>query len=316
MFRVGIDLGGTNIAVGIVDDEYNIVGRGKIKTRAPRPAEEICDDIAKAVNMALENANLKIDDIESMGMGVPGAVNPITGNVEFSANLKFNNANVVELLEERLGKKAYVDNDANAAALGEMMAGAGKGSNNFIAITLGTGVGGGTIIDGKMLLGSKFAGGELGHTVIVHNGIQCGCGRKGCWETYASATGLIRQTKEKMNQHKDSIMWELAKGELDNVSGRTAFDAMRKGDKYGLEVVDTYCGYVACGIVNIINIFQPEVLCIGGGISKEGNNLLDRIQPVLDNECYSRNPVSTILKIAELGNDAGIIGAAMLEKIY
>lgn len=316
MYRVGIDLGGTNIAVGIVDDEYNIVGRGKIKTRAPRPAEEICDDIANAVEMALEEAKLTMADINSVGIGTPGAVNPQTGVISYSANLKFFDVNIVSLLESRIGTKVYIDNDANAAALGEMIAGAGKGAKDFIAITLGTGVGGGAIIDGKMLLGSNFGGGELGHTVIIHNGVQCGCGRKGCWETYASATGLIRQTKEKMLECKDSIMWKLVNGNIDKVNGRVAFDAMRQNDKAGIEVVDTYCEYIACGIVNIINIFQPEVLCIGGGISNEKSNLLDRINPILDRECYSKNPVYTKLKTAELGNDAGIIGAAMLEKIY
>ena len=316
MYRVGIDLGGTNIAVGIVDDEYNIVGRGKIKTRAPRPAEEICDDIANAVEMALEEAKLTMADINSVGIGTPGAVNPQTGVISYSANLKFFDVNIVSLLESRIGTKVYIDNDANAAALGEMIAGAGKGAKDFIAITLGTGVGGGAIIDGKMLLGNNFGGGELGHTVIIHNGVQCGCGRKGCWETYASATGLIRQTKEKMLECKDSIMWKLVNGNIDKVNGRVAFDAMRQNDKAGIEVVDTYCEYIACGIVNIINIFQPEVLCIGGGISNEKSNLLDRINPILDRECYSKNPVYTKLKTAELGNDAGIIGAAMLEKIY
>ena len=317
MYRVGIDLGGTNIAVGVVNDKCEIIGEGKRKTNAPRPAEAICDDIAAATFDAIKNAGISIDDVECIGIGAPGSINPKTGVIGFSNNLGFNNVPMVELLENRIGKKIYIDNDANAAALGEMIAGAGKGTENFVAITLGTGVGGGTIINGKMLLGSNFAGGELGHTVIVHNGAQCTCGRKGCFEAYASATGLIRLTKEKMELCKDSKMWEIVNGNIDSVNGRTAFDAMRMDDKAGTEVVDAYCDYLACGITNIINVFQPEVLCIGGGVSKEGDNILNRINKVVVDERFSKNiERQTVIKTAVLGNDAGIIGAAMLDKIY
>lgn len=316
MYRVGIDLGGTNIAVGVVDENYKIIGNGKVKTNAPRPAEEICDDIARAVSMAVADAKLTMDDIGFVGIGAPGSINPITGMIGFSNNLGFENTPMVEMLESRIGKKVIIDNDANAAAVGEMLAGAGKGYNNIVAVTLGTGVGGGTIIDGKMLLGSNFAGGELGHTVIVMDGVQCNCGRKGCWEAYASATALIRQTKEKMLANKDSKMWDIVDGDIDKVNGKTAFDAMRLNDKAGTEVVDKYCDYVACGVINIINVFQPDVVCIGGGISKEGEVLVSRIEKH-NAERFSRNiDKQSEIKTAELGNDAGIIGAAMLDKIY
>ena len=317
MYKIGIDLGGTNIAVGVVDDNYNIIGKGERKTNAPRAAELICDDIAAATFDAINAAKISIDEVESIGIGAPGSINPKTGVIGFSNNLGFNNVPIVELLEKRLNKKVYIDNDANAAALGEMVAGAGKGTENFVAITLGTGVGGGTIINGKMLLGSNFAGGEIGHTVIVHNGAQCTCGRKGCFEAYASATGLIRQTKEKMLENKNSEMWNIVDGDIDKVNGRTAFDALRKGDACGTEVVDTYCDYLACGITNIINVFQPDVLCIGGGVSKEGDNILKRICKVTEKERFSKNiSKQTEIKTAMLGNDAGIIGAAVLSKIY
>lgn len=317
MYRIGIDLGGTNIAVGVVDDQMKIVGEGKVKTNAPRPVEDICDDIKKAVDLALRDAGITMEEVESVGIGAPGSVNPETGVIGFSNNLGFHNAPMVKLLEERLSRKVYIDNDANAAALGEMLAGAGKGTKNFVAITLGTGVGGGTIINGKMLLGSNFAGGELGHTVIVMDGEPCTCGRRGCWEAYASATGLIRQTKRKMEECRDSVMWELCDDNPENANGRTAFDAMRRGDEAGTQVVDLYCKYVACGLANIINIFQPEVLCIGGGISKEGRNLLNRIEPIVEKARFSKNiEHQTVIKTAELGNDAGIIGAAYLAKIY
>ncbi len=316
MYRIGIDLGGTNIKVGVVDENCKIIGKSNVKTMAPRPVEEICDDIVKAVNFAIEDAKIFLSDVETIGIGSPGSVNPIKGIVGVSNNLGFKNTPIAAILEQKIGKKIYIDNDANAAALGEMIAGAGKGTENFVAITLGTGVGGGTIIGGKMLFGSYFAGGELGHMVIKFDGEPCKCGRRGCWETYASATALIRQTKEKMLEHKDSKMWDLVSGDIERVNGRTSFDAMRDGDKWGEEVVNDYARYVAVGIVNIINIFQPEVICVGGGISKEGETLLSRIRPYLKERFSKNDDKQTELKIAELGNDAGIIGAAMLDKIY
>ena len=317
MYRIGIDLGGTNIAVGIVDQNNKIIARANEKTNAPRPCEEICESISIAVNNALKNANLTLDDISAIGAGIPGSINPETGLIGFSNNLGFSNVQITKMLEEKIGKKIFIDNDANAAALGEMIAGAGKNAKSFIAVTLGTGVGGGTIIDGKMLLGSNFAGGELGHTVIEVDGAECTCGRRGCFEAYSSATGLIRITKEVMMKNNDSKMWELVGDDITRVSGKTSFDAMRMGDKAGTEVVDIYCKYLACGITNIVNVFQPDVLCIGGGVSREGDNILSRIVPVVERERFSKNiDKQTEIKVAQLGNDAGIIGAASLSEIY
>lgn len=313
MFKVGVDLGGTNIAVGVVDEKYNIVGKGKVKTNAPRPAEEIFADIKKAIDLAVEDAGITMDEVESIGVGTPGSVNQDTGMIEFSNNLAFNNVPAKKMLEELTGKPCYFENDANAAALGEAYAGAGHGAKNFVAVTLGTGVGSGIIVDGKVVSGINFAGGEMGHTVIVVDGKQCNCGRKGCWEQYASATALISQTKEKMTECPDSKMWELCGGDINKVSGRTAFNAMYEGDKAGKEVVDKYIAYVSVGITNIVNTFQPEIVCVGGGISNEGDNLLDPIRAYVAGERYSKyaNKQTEICK-AVLGNDAGIIGAALL----
>ena len=180
MFKVGVDLGGTNIAVGVVDEKYNIVGKGKVKTNAPRPAEEIFADIKKAIDLAVEDAGITMNEVESVGVGTPGSVNQDTGMIEFSNNLAFNNVPAKKMLEELTGKPCYFENDANAAALGEAYAGAGHGAKNFVAVTLGTGVGSGIIVDGKVVSGINFAGGEMGHTVIVVDGKQCNCGRKGC----------------------------------------------------------------------------------------------------------------------------------------
>ncbi|MBE6761358.1 MAG: ROK family protein [Ruminococcaceae bacterium] len=317
MYHLGIDLGGTNIAVGVVDENFKIVGRGKKKTNCPRPADEICDDMAAAAKMAIEDAGLTIDDIDTIGVGAPGSINPFTGVIAISNNLRFENVHMGEMLKERLGRDVFLENDANAAAYGEFLAGAGVGTKDMVAVTLGTGVGGGIIIDGKLFSGSNLAGGELGHTVIVHGGEQCTCGRKGCWEAYASATGLINLTKKVMKANPDSKMWELCDGDINNANGRTSYDGMRAGDKAATEVVDTYEDYVACGITNVINIFQPEVVCIGGGISKEGDTLLKPIVSKVVHDRFTKNvEKQTMVKIAELGNDAGIIGAAFIHRLY
>jgi glucokinase len=211
-------------------------------------------------------------------------------------------------------KAVYLENDANAAALAEAKAGAGKGCSDLVMITLGTGVGGGVVIGGKLFSGFNYSGAELGHTVIEFGGKPCSCGRKGCFEAYCSATGLKNLTKEKLQETKDTVMWDMIKGNLENVSGRTAFDAAKQNDQAGLEVVDKYINYLACGITNMVNIFQPEVLCIGGGVCGEGDYLLIPLVKLVERDQYGfehQNKPCQI-KIAELGNDAGIIGAAVL----
>ncbi len=315
MFRVGVDLGGTNIAVGVVDDNFNIIGRGKMKTNAPRHAKAIFDDVATAIKMAVADANLTLYDIASIGIGTPGSVNKAIGMIDYANNLDFNHVPAKDMLSEALGMdKIYIDNDANCAALGEALAGAGKDKDSFVAITLGTGVGSGVVIGGKLVNGCNYAAGEFGHTVIAMDGEQCNCGRRGCWERYASATALIAQTKDAMKKDIDSIMWELVDDNIARVSGRTAFDAMRKGDATAKAVVNNYIRYVAVGLVNVINALQPDVICIGGGISHEKDNLLIPLRKHVGRGRYSiYAEKQTELCCAVLGNDAGIIGAAMLD---
>ncbi len=312
MYNIGIDLGGTNIKVGVVDENYNIVGKSNIKTNLPRPSEEIAESIAEGVRLACADAGIYVSDVNSIGIGTPGVANRNTGVVLYSCNLGFNNFELGKVLGEKLGTQIFVENDANAAAFGEVVNGAGKGYKNVVVVTLGTGVGGGIIIDGKIYTGFNFCGGELGHTVIEYNGRQCGCGRKGCFEAYSSATALINMTKEAMEANPDSEMWKIA-GSLENVDGKTAFDGMRAGDKAAVGVVDMYINYLGCGLVNIVNTFQPELLLIGGGICKEGENLTKPLNEYIERESYCIDPNrSTKLDIAKLGNDAGIIGAAYL----
>lgn len=315
MYNIGIDLGGTNIKVGLVDENYNIVAKATAKTNLPRPASEICDSIVETVWAALNEAKVTIGEVNSIGIGTPGVANRNSGIVLYSCNLGFNNTDLRTLIKAKLGKEVYVENDANAAAFGEVLNGAGKGFKDVVVVTLGTGVGGGIIIDGKIYTGFNFCGAELGHTVIEFGGRQCGCGRKGCFEAYSSATALINMTKEAMEAHKDSKMWELA-GSIDAVDGKTAFDGMRAGDEAAIGVVNMYIEYLGCGLTNIVNTFQPEVLLIGGGICKEGENLTKPLEEFIKRESYCIDPSrSTKLDIAKLGNDAGIIGAAYLYTI-
>ncbi len=311
-YYVGIDLGGTNIVAGVVDEKYNIVAKASTKTNCPRPEKEIADDMAKMAIQAVENAGLTMDQIEWIGVGTPGIANSETGIIEYSNNLGFKNTPMVEYIRQTIDKPVFIENDANAAAYGEYVAGAAKGAKNAVCITLGTGVGGGIIIDGKIYSGSNFAGAEIGHTVIEVDGAQCSCGRKGCFEAYSSATGLIRMTKEAIAENPDGVMAKMAE-KNGKVTARTSFDSMREGDEAAKVVVDKYIKYLAAGITNTINIFQPDVLCIGGGVCNEGDALLLPVKAIVKEEVYTRNSEkNTEIVIAKLGNDAGIIGAAFL----
>ena len=315
MYRIGVDLGGTNIVAGLVDDsDCRILAKANTPTNIPRSPEEIFADIARVCREAAQSAGVDMSEVRSVGVGTPGSVNKETGVIEFSNNLEFNNVPAASMLEELIGRPVYLENDANAAALGEAVAGAGHGVGNFVAITLGTGVGSGIIVDGKLVVGSNYCAGEMGHTVIVFDGEQCNCGRRGCWGRYASATALISQTKAAMLGDKESLMWKLCP-DIDKVSGRTAWNAMREGDATAKKVVERYIEYVAAGITNIVNTFQPDMVCVGGGISNEGENLLAPLREIVARDRYSRYAAKqTLICKAELGNDAGVIGAALLDE--
>lgn len=315
-YSLGIDIGGTNIAAGVVDDKFNIIAKSKIKTNSDRGYEAVLKDIAEAGRLAVSHAGMSIDDMDWVGMGCPGTCNPESGLVEYSNNLKWENVPLQKYVGDSLGIPAYIENDANAAALGEFYAGAAKGSKSAIIITLGTGLGAGIIIDGKLFSGSNYAGAEIGHTVINVDGEQCTCGRKGCFETYCSATALVKFTKRAIELHPESAMVKIAEEE-GKVSGRTAFNAAKIGDKTGQEVVDYFIKNLACGIINTINIFQPEILCIGGGVSNEGDTLLNPLKNRIEKEVYSKNSRNnTKIMLCTLGNSSGIIGAALLGRQY
>ena len=318
MYRIGVDLGGTNIAAGIVDSEYRILKKKSVPTRAKeRTGEEIVAAIVELCKELVCEFGIDFSEIEAIGVGSPGVANSRDGVVGYCSSLPFDDLPITKMIGEATGvSSVHVENDANAAAWGEAIAGAAKGTSDSVMITLGTGVGGGVIINNRLVSGFNFAGGELGHIVIEKGGVPCDCGRRGCWEAYSSATALVRMTKEKMEECRKTgrkTRMESMAAERGKVSGRTAFDAMREGDDAAREVVDKYLSYLATGITNIINVFQPEVLSIGGGVSGEGDNLLKPILPMILREVYGNGFVQpTKIRIAELGNDAGIIGAAYL----
>ena len=317
MYRIGIDLGGTNIACGLVSDEMKIIEKVSVPTGAGRDPALIVDDMAAACRLLIEKAGVGIGEIAAVGIASPGIANHDDGVVEYANNLPFRRFPIASMLRERFPvDNIRVENDANAAAWGEAVAGAAKGTSSSVMITLGTGVGGGIIVDGKVQSGFNYAGGELGHIVICAGGRKCSCGRRGCWEAYSSATALIAMTEEKIAdceaRGEKTVMKELAE-KKGKVSARTAYDAMRLGDPAAIEIVDEYVFYLACGLTNIVNIFQPEVISIGGGISNEKDTLLKPLLPIIRKEQYGGGLVpETEIRIAELGNDAGIIGAAFL----
>ncbi len=312
-YYIGIDLGGTNMVVGLVDENYKLLRKLSRKTNAPRSIEDMSADLVSMVKKVVDESGVPMEKIVSVGVGVPGTANIETGRIEYANNLGFEDTPFVKFLEEGLGKKVYFDNDANAAAWGEFLAGVGKGSNSLVAVTLGTGIGGGIILDHKIYRGYNYASGEIGHTVIKFDGIECNCGRRGCFEVYASATALILQTKEAMENNMQSMLWKLCNDNIELIEGKTVFQGVAQGDATAIKVLEQYIFYLSIGIIDIINTFQPEILCIGGGISKAGNELLGPLREKVDSLIYTRNSKKqTKIVMAQLDNDAGIIGAALL----
>ncbi len=310
MYSIGIDLGGTNIAAGLVNENNEIVVKYSCPTEADKGNDKVVENIAGLINKIKGAKGLSDSDIDFVGIASPGALNCKTGVVDRACNLYMENFPLTQKLSELVNAKYYIENDANAAALGEAVAGAAKGAQYSVMVTLGTGVGGGIVMNGKVYSGFNYAGGEFGHMVIEMDGRECSCGRKGCWEAYSSATGLIAMTKEEMDMCPDSIMHDMAK-KAGKVSGKTAFAAQAKGDEAGDRVVKKYIKYLACGIANVINLFQPNILCIGGGVSNEGDGLIIPLLAAIDEEVFTKNSDNkTEIRLATLANDAGIIGAA------
>lgn len=315
MYRVGIDLGGTNIAIGIVDETGKMIYKNSTPTLTnERTSEELVEAMAKFAIQVVEEAGITMDDVKSVGIGSPGTPDAKNGILLYANNLRMFNVPMRAIMQRYIDKPIYIGNDANCAALGEVVAGGAKDTECAIMITLGTGVGGGIVINNKIYDGFNNAGGELGHFVMVVDGEYCTCGRNGCFEAYASATALINQTVKAAKEHPESMIHSLVDGDLSKVTGKTAFDAMHAGDATGKAVIDNYIRYLGEGVVSLINIFQPEVFLIGGGICAQKEALFGPLNEMAKKYAYSKDE-SKLTKImpAVLGNDAGIIGAAMLD---
>lgn len=313
-YYVGIDLGGTNIKAGVVDSDGNLLNKLSIKTHAERDEKEIIHDMGKLAVDVIKDLGKEISDIEAIGIGSPGTPDNEEGLLVYSANLPFNNSPMRKLIRDVVDLPVYIDNDANCAAMAEAVAGAAKGTGDSVTITLGTGVGAGVIINGRIYSGFNQAGSEFGHTVLVSGGLQCKCGRRGCFEQYASASALARMTKEAAEKNPDSILKDLIAKEGGS-NAKIAFDAMREGDKTAAELIESYTDYLADGLANVINTFMPEVLVVGGGVCNEGDPLLIPMrEKTMSRPYFGPGVKKTEIRLAEMGNDAGIVGAAMMGK--
>lgn len=316
MLYIGIDLGGTNIAAGLVDEYGNIISKGSVPTKREREYPEIIKDMAELVIKLIAESGLRTEDFRSIGVGSPGISNCETGEIVYANNIKFRNVPLRKELQKYINLPVYVNNDANAAAYAETLYGAASSAKSAVAITIGTGIGGGVIVDGRILSGFNNAASELGHMVVEMDGEECSCGRKGCWEVYASATACIKMTKKAALDNPHSLINTMVDGDLSKIDAKTVFDAAKQGDDTAQKVLCQYIKHIGEGLSNIVNIFQPEVIVIGGGVCKEGEYLLSPLRNYIHDHTFASSQGIKIaeLKVAQLGNDAGIVGAAMLGK--
>ncbi len=313
MYYVGIDLGGTNIVAGLVSEDNKLIDKLSTPTLRERPEEEIIADIAKLTKELVAKNNIDIKDVKSVGIGSPGSCNNDDGIVIFAGNLGFKNTKIREMLKQHLDVDVYLANDADSAALGEYYAGSGEQASSFIAITLGTGVGGGIVLDGKLLTGKHYAAAELGHIGLMVGGEQCSCGRKGCFEAYCSATALIRNINRAVQGDEPTMLKEMVGDDFNHTNAKMVFDARDNGDEVATRIIKEYYDMLAEGIGSIINIFDPEVIAIGGGVSAQGDKLINELVARLEKYAFG-GVLNTKIKIATLGNDAGVIGAALIGK--
>ena len=307
MNYIGIDLGGTNIKAALVTQSGEILREDSCPTEPARGTEAVTQDIAALIRRLSADT-----EIAGVGIGCPGTVDDECGRVAYACNLGWSDYDLRTALLERTGFAVRLVNDANAAALGEALVGCGRGARSVIVVTLGTGIGGGIVLDGHLLAGYAGAAGELGHMVIDPAGALCGCGRRGCFETLASATALIRAARRAMDDHPDSILHTLA-ARAGEVNAKLVFDAAAAGDGAAAEVVARYIDALACGVTNLVNIFDPELIAFSGGVANQGEALLAPLRRQVEKaRCGGAYlPRRTRLEQCTLGYRAGVIGAAL-----
>lgn len=311
-YYVGIDLGGTNTKIGLLDEDGNILFSTIVKTESEQGFEKTIERLSNILKIQVSNLNISFNDVAGVGLGVPGPV--ANGRiVKFWANFPWPvNVDLAAEFEKHLGVPVKVDNDVNVITLGEMWKGGGRGYKNVLGLAIGTGIGGGVVVNGKLVSGKNGAGGEVGHIKVERDGKLCGCGQEGCWEAYASATGLVREAKSRITVNKNNLLYERTKDR--EVEAKDIFDAARDGDEFSLNLVDYEAEFIALGIGNLLNVLDTDVVVVGGGIALAGDILFNKINEKLRK--YAMLSTLEGLKIvqAELGNDAGIYGAAYLVK--
>jgi len=311
---VGVDLGGTTIKMAFVNFDGEIQKKWEIRTDTSNQGENIVNDIAIAIDAKLDEVGKNRDDLVGIGIGAPGPINHMNGSVFEGVNLGWKEYPLQEMLSKASQLPVYIENDANIAALGEMWKGTGASAKDLVCITLGTGVGGGVIVNGSIVQGASGAAGEIGHTqVVLHNGYDCNCGKTGCLETVASARGIVRLAMEEIGDNPNSALYHIFE-ETGSLSAKDVAYSATEGDQYALKVLDRVSQYLGLTLANIANVLNPEIIVIGGGVSKAGSILLDNVRIYFEKYVFERVRKSTKLAIATLGNDAGVIGAAWLVK--
>ena len=312
MVYIGIDVGGTGIQMGVVDAQGKILEKGGIKTRTDLPVEEQIRQMAQCALETLEKSGYTLDDVHSVGLGIPGIADQNTGVVPFCTNLGWYDVPLRDEFRKYIGKPIFIDNDATVAGLAENVAGVSAGASSSVFLTLGTGVGGGIMINGKPWSGHHGVGSEVGHMILEIDGEPCSCGNKGCLERYCSATAIIRMAREQMHNHPDSLILQMAEGDAEKINAKIVFDAAREGDETAVKIFRRYVRYLGQAIANMCNFLDPEIIALGGGVSKAGAFLLDAVRQEVPKYLLYKTMPHARIEIATLGADAGIIGAAML----
>ena len=314
MFYIGVDLGGTGIKAGVVDEQGRILAKASCPTGVERGYGPVIADMAKLCLEALEKSGHSLDEVKAIGIGIPGIQDPATGLVPFCTNLGWHEVPLVEEMHKYIDKPVFVGNDATVAGLAEAVAGVSASVKTSVFVTLGTGVGGGIIIDGKPYSGPHGVASEIGHMITVVGGELCTCGNRGCWERYASATAIIREGRRFAEAHPDCAIAKAVDGDLDKIEAKTVIDLAKAGDPDAAKLFDDYVTHLCVGLVNLINLYDPEIIALGGGVSHAGQFLLDAVNAKLPQMVFYKTMPYARVELARLGNDAGIIGAAMLGK--
>ena len=312
MVYIGIDVGGTGIKIGVVDEQGQLIHQGETPTLVGRSYQEIIADMGHCALKVLDEAKLTVDDVHSVGIGIPGIADAKTGNVIFCTNMGWKDVPLRSELQKYINKPVFIDNDATVAGFAESVAGVSKGTSSSVFLTLGTGVGGGIVINGRPWSGFHGVGSEIGHIPMDIGGVPCTCGNEGCLERYCSATAIIRMGKQILQQHPESMMMEMVGGDPEKLTAKIVFDAARELDNAAMKVFTTYVDYLAKACYTIIAFLDPEVIVLGGGVSKAGSFLLDAVRARVPKYLLFKTLPYSRIELARLGADAGMIGAAML----